>query len=256
MESGQFEDGARNSSCIYRSATTLAFCAMLLCLVQALTDAMAAFSVAARIQFLDAARFATTVSTSEAAAHDNRQHLIAWFQLPADILGLVLFLMWVYRANRNARALGAEHMQYTPGWSVGWFFVPLAGLVKPYFVLQEIWKASASLSGKRWRETNGSPFVGVWWVACVIAGMSHYTPFRIVLGNLDMAKMLSYDGFWISSLLEDSWFLLFTNLLEVALQALDMALILWITVLQERKQEMVLLQTDTDALQLIDRHPA
>jgi Ca2+/Na+ antiporter len=56
---------------------------------------------------------------------------------------IVLFLFWIYRANRNARTLGAREMRYTPGWSVGWFFVPFANLVMPYKVLREIWSASS-----------------------------------------------------------------------------------------------------------------
>src|SRR5437868_6687462 len=49
----------------------------------------------------------------------------------------VLFLRWIHRANRNARALGAQGMRFTPGWAVGWYFIPIASLWKPYQAMKE-----------------------------------------------------------------------------------------------------------------------
>ncbi len=66
----------------------------------------------------------------------------ALLTLLAFIATSVPFLMWIHRANRNARALGAQDMRFTPGWSVGWFFVPLLSLWKPYQAMKEIWRAS------------------------------------------------------------------------------------------------------------------
>src|SRR6266404_5443429 len=44
-------------------------------------------------------------------------------------LGLViLFSIWVYRANLNARALGGKDMRFSPGWAVAWFFIPVMNL--------------------------------------------------------------------------------------------------------------------------------
>ena len=48
----------------------------------------------------------------------------------------LLFLTWVYKSNVNVKALGASNMKYTPGWSVGWFFIPIANISKPYFITQ------------------------------------------------------------------------------------------------------------------------
>lgn len=44
---------------------------------------------------------------------------------------MVVFLCWVYRANYNCRQWGAAGMRFTPGWSVGWFFVPIMNLFRP-----------------------------------------------------------------------------------------------------------------------------
>ena len=54
------------------------------------------------------------------------------------IPGMVLFFVWIRRANINADALVRSRMEFTPGWAVGWFFVPFANLFKPYQVMAEI----------------------------------------------------------------------------------------------------------------------
>lgn len=70
-----------------------------------------------------------------------------WFDLLELITGLlqitvfiataIFFLIWLYRVYGNLRSLGASTVEYTPGWAVGWFFVPLANLVIPYKIVHE-----------------------------------------------------------------------------------------------------------------------
>ena len=50
--------------------------------------------------------------------------LLAIVQLLTWLVSLSLFLIWFYRANANARAMGAEDLMGSPGLSVGWFFIP------------------------------------------------------------------------------------------------------------------------------------
>lgn len=76
-------------------------------------------------------------------------------------LTAILFLRWVHRANDNARRLGAVGMQFTPGWAIGWYFVPFASLAMPYLVMKETWNASASPAD--WRSLGGDPIVRWWW---------------------------------------------------------------------------------------------
>jgi len=50
----------------------------------------------------------------------------------------ITFLRWIYRSNKNLRSFSGESMTFTPGWSVGWFFIPVANLWKPYQVMKEM----------------------------------------------------------------------------------------------------------------------
>ena len=52
----------------------------------------------------------------------------------------VIIAMWIYRISSNTRFLvGANKMDYTPRWAVGWFFIPFANIWKPYQAMKELW---------------------------------------------------------------------------------------------------------------------
>jgi hypothetical protein len=53
-------------------------------------------------------------------------------------------------------------MQFTPGWAVGWHFIPVACLWKPFCAMREIWVASEHASDD-WRIEPASCLVGLWW---------------------------------------------------------------------------------------------
>lgn len=78
-----------------------------------------------------------------------------------SLLVLLALLFWIYRANKNASALSDLPLEYSPGWAVGWFFVPIAGWFKPYQVMLEIYKASRTPAN--WHKTKSASIVGCWW---------------------------------------------------------------------------------------------
>lgn len=57
---------------------------------------------------------------------------------------IVAFCFWMHRAYSNLRALGnpPSSLEYSPGWAVGFFFIPFANLVVPYRAVKEIWVKS------------------------------------------------------------------------------------------------------------------
>ncbi len=89
------------------------------------------------------------------------QALLNLLQLVLLVVTTIAFLMWVYRANWNAHALGAVDMRFRPGWAVGWYFIPLANLWMPFRVMSEIWRVSANPGD--WQNTPRSSVLGWWW---------------------------------------------------------------------------------------------
>ena len=62
-------------------------------------------------------------------------------QFPIMVGFWVAFGMWIFRAVGNARAATGDSYK-TPGWSVGWWFIPFANLVVPYFILRDLYERS------------------------------------------------------------------------------------------------------------------
>jgi hypothetical protein len=57
-------------------------------------------------------------------------------------------------------------MEFTPGWAVGWFFVPFANLVKPYQAVAEIYRASnPDADPDFWAVSEVPAYLRVWWVS-------------------------------------------------------------------------------------------
>lgn len=95
----------------------------------------------------------------------------------AFIITLVVFLKWVYQANKNCHGFGAFKMKFSPGWSVGYFFIPILSFYKPYQAMQEIWKASTNSAN--WQQEKGNFIVGWWWALWLISGVASWVHFRL-----------------------------------------------------------------------------
>lgn len=96
----------------------------------------------------------------------------------------VVFLCWVYAANRNARALGARGMEFTPAWSVGWFFIPGLNLFRPYQVMKEICRASDPDAGAdNWRSAPVPGFFLLWWILWLLGNSLGHATLRLQLSS-------------------------------------------------------------------------
>ena len=61
--------------------------------------------------------------------------------LMAIITGII-YLMWLHRAYQNLPALGVTKLDATPGWAVGYYFIPILNLFRPYQTMVEILRES------------------------------------------------------------------------------------------------------------------
>jgi hypothetical protein len=88
-----------------------------------------------------------------------------------SLTAALFFCLWLHRAAKNLPALGRGGMQFTPGWSVGWFFIPFANLVKPLAAVSELWKASDPDQDPRepygWLGSPTTGLLPLWWAAWI-----------------------------------------------------------------------------------------
>jgi hypothetical protein len=90
---------------------------------------------------------------------------ILWVILAAGIV----WLIWQHRSHANLRALGAGGLKYSPGWAVGWWFVPFANIVLPFLTMRELWKASEPEAGSiDWIARRTTPILGLWWAGRLV----------------------------------------------------------------------------------------
>jgi hypothetical protein len=139
------------------------------------TTVLSLFSDAMQMQLLASGEF----SAVEAEANDARQRIVAMAHLFVYIVTAVAFLRWIHRANANVRALGAQGLRFTPGWAVGWYFVPFLNLVRPYAVMKEIWQASKDPDA--WAAQPIPPLLRWWWGLFLIAGFLGQASLRLTL---------------------------------------------------------------------------
>ena len=115
-----------------------------------------------------------TFTNEEGLANDSRQATIAMVGVTVYLITSIPFLMWIYRANLNCRGFGANEMKFTPGWSVGYFFIPFVNLVRPYQAMKQIWQASHD--PMNWQLQPVSPILGWWWALWILSNiMGHLT---------------------------------------------------------------------------------
>jgi len=94
----------------------------------------------------------------------------ALLYLGAFVATAVVFSMFLHRCCGNAHALGAEGMEFTPGWTVGWFFIPIMNLFKPYQAVQEIHRATDPEAGPYdWHQRAVPAVFGWWWALWLVS---------------------------------------------------------------------------------------
>jgi hypothetical protein len=88
--------------------------------------------------------------------------------LLATVITAFIFLFWIHRAMSRAREL-TPTLTITPGWAVGWFFVPVASLWKPYEVMSEIVEGSSESAPPYAERTRA--LIGWWWGGWILRGI-------------------------------------------------------------------------------------
>ncbi len=131
------------------------------------------------------------LAVADGEASDQRQGLIGIVYMVVFIVSGFLILRWIHRANYNARQLGAESMAFTPGWSIGYYFIPILTLWKPYQAMKEIWKASKNPSD--WGSSSTSSILPIWWTLWLISGFLGQAILRLSMRAEELPELLNLN---------------------------------------------------------------
>jgi len=169
----------------YRDIAGLTSFLKLLLWLGAALSVVAIISGAMQMQLLSNPNF----TESEAAANDQRQGFIGIAQVALYLLTVVIFARWILLANRNVRALGAEGLRCTPGWAVGYYFVPIVNLWKPYQAMKDLWQASRN--PREWQTVQPGGILPLWWALWIITNILGQISFRLSLEAKGISSLLS-----------------------------------------------------------------
>ncbi|WP_372883024.1 DUF4328 domain-containing protein [Psychromonas sp.] len=143
--------------------------------------------------------------------------------LIAFIASAVLILKWIYRANSNLRQLGAENLSYTPAWSIAYYFIPMFNLWKPYQAMKEIWLASSN--PEQWSTGKASVILPAWWTLWLASNILNQSIFRLSADARELPELMNLN--MLSQI---------SNLLDIALAIVTLALITGICQMQSNQQ--------------------
>jgi hypothetical protein len=102
----------------------------------------------------------------------------------AFIASVVLVAMWIHRAHANLHEAGLSvDLDFTPGWAVGWYFIPIANLFKPYQAMRELWNASTT-RGESF-SASAPAAINAWWATWIIGN---------IISNISTRMSLSADA--------------------------------------------------------------
>jgi hypothetical protein len=171
------------------------------------------------------------VSPSEAQASTDRLNALGVIEAVVMLVIVVLWLVWQYRAQSNLSTVGAENLRYSPGWAVGWWFIPIANFAIPYLTVRELVKASNPEAGAiDWAAVRTPAIIPLWWGAWIA---------HIVLASAGAAVAANPDTAMLSDLATRQWLLIASNAMEIVAALVAIGLVLKVTRLQERRRARV-----------------
>jgi hypothetical protein len=112
--------------------------------------------------------------------------------LVAMLICIVLVCMWIHRAHANLHQSGIDGLEFTPGWAVGWYFVPFANLVKPYGAMRELWHASHGRTGDL--AAPAPSLINYWWAAWLAGNIISNISTQMVLRDPSLVSPAALMG--------------------------------------------------------------
>ena len=132
-------------------------------------------------------------------------------------ISFVLLVIWTYRTYQNLRELRAEDTRFSPGWTIGGWLIPFVNLLMPFFIFQEMWKAS-STERPSWRQSPADNLIVLWWSIGMIS----------VIGSTIAAVLRNdaIDDLSFSAAADNNWTLIAMILFSAGYALLTIA-VLW-----------------------------
>jgi hypothetical protein len=125
-------------------------------------------------------------------AYPDPIDLILGLTYVVSTVAAVAWVVWQHRAQTNVWAVaGSERPRVSPGWAVGWWFVPIANWWMPFVAMRELHRRSAQTAGRR--RAGGSATLGAWWAFWLASAAAGFVAGGMLLATL-ASSVLDADG--------------------------------------------------------------
>ena len=144
------------------------------------------------------------------ALADKNDARIGIISIPYALFLLSSFFIigrWLFVSAKINHLSGVKNLEISPGWSVGWYFIPFASLWMPYKSLKETFKAS--FYNEDWQDIKVPYYFPIWWSTWIIGNFisNGYLRYDVSMGDdysFDQLITLSYldiatDTFYIAN---------------------------------------------------------
>ena len=91
---------------------------------------------------------------------------VSYFGLSLFTATAAMYLVWLHRAYSNLPSLGVPHPDFSSGWVIGSWFVPILNLFRPYQIVKYIRNKSDPETvgvGGGYYDTGGNSTLKAWW---------------------------------------------------------------------------------------------
>jgi len=95
----------------------------------------------------------------------NLAILSDWLIFATALTTFILVGRFTYRAQKNLFTINSPFAKMSPGWTVGWYFIPIAAIWQPFMGMSQIYRGSYAAVGEKVPE--GSP-LPIWWGAWLL----------------------------------------------------------------------------------------
>lgn len=82
--------------------------------------------------------------------------------------GLIVFFMFLYRAHRNTRVLGAIPLKYSASWAIASFFMPFVNLYVPDEAVCDIYRCQYPDDESQRLPSRSTTLVLWWWITNLV----------------------------------------------------------------------------------------
>ena len=179
----------------FRSVQGLSTALMWVLIGVAVSAVGAAIALGYRLDAIDRFRGGSFAALQDVNDGDDAVKAMSNIMSAFNIAVFVLFIIFLFRAVKNAELWNTVKEKWTPGWAIGGWFIPLANFVIPFLVVLETWRRSDPevVSGSRTRASVG--LLWGWWLLFVVGySATQFDPYD----NPTFDQIKVRDGFGIA----------------------------------------------------------